>query len=321
MPYIHDLTYKPPYWLKNGHIATIYPYFKRNLPEIKFNRELLITSDEDHFAVDFIRNKNRKIAYLLHGLEGSSESQYILGLSHLLSNNGWAIAVINYRGCGGIDNKKIYSYHSGATEDVHQFVQHSIDNYDAAVMIGFSLGANMMLKYLGENKYPISSKIKTAFAISSPADLSAGSDELNRWDNKGYSLRFLKSLKPKVVKKMELYQGVLDESKFKEIKTIRDFDDFYTGPVHGFKNAEDYYQKCSCNQFIDQITIPTYMINALDDPFIPSRSYPFDIAKDSKLFTLITSNYGGHVGFYIPKKSYCWQEYKILDILKSKEIS
>lgn len=311
MPFISAPEYHPGLFLKSGHLNTLYPYIFRKDPTISYRRIRVDTYDGDFIDLDTLFSDSKKLAILCHGLEGSAHSKYIKYTALLMKENGWDILAINYRGCSGQMNNKLQMYHSGFTEDLHMVVESFEKRYEHIGMVGFSLGGNILMKYLGEDKFPISNKIKGAVGISVPCDLSAGAKQIARWDNYIYEKRFLITLKSKIRIKKELFPEQIDMSKLKKTKSIWDFDEHYTGPIHGFKGAEDYYQKSSCKQFLGKISIPSLIINAKDDPFLPEESYPVEIAKKSEHLSFMMPDYGGHVGFSLSNSRYFWEEIMI----------
>ena len=258
--------------------------------------------------MDRLSCQSRRLAILCHGLEGSSQSKYIIGTGNLLLNNGWDIAAINYRGCSGVINHNPRLYHSGATDDIHEVVSQLGDAYDEIALVGFSLGGNLVLKYAGEGVYPTAKKILCVVAISVPVDLEAGSKQISKKSNLIYEKKFLKSLHLKVKDKSSQYPDLIDPSSMKSVRTIFDFDDVYTSKLHGFKDAKDYYNKSSSKQFLSTIKTPTLIINALDDPFLPKQCYPQNEANQNKWITLLTPKFGGHVGFVSTASPFYWEE-------------
>ncbi len=314
MPIVKDTGYKPHFLLRNGHINTFYPYFFRKRPSIPYIRKRIKTDDGDFFDVDWLlQTKNRRLAILLHGLEGSSSSQYIGGTSLTLSRHAFDIAAINFRSCSGEMNLNPCMYHSGFTKDLHLFVQLHQDHYDEIFICGFSLGGNVAMKYAGDQHYVLSDKIKAITGISVPCDLRAGSIKLRERQNRLYELKFLETLLKKVKKKHEKDPDTIDIQRINDVKSLWDFDDFFTAPLHGFADAEDYYRRCNSKQFLKNISIPALMINAADDTFLPDESYPYEEAtKNQNLFLLVTK-YGGHVGFTTFGTPYYWNETRILE--------
>jgi len=313
MPLI-ETDYTPPFLSKNRHFNTIYSSLFRRIKRIPFKRKRIETSDNDFLDVDLIDNGSKKIVILCHGLEGSSNSKYILATAKLLSKNGYSIAAMNYRFCSGEINRQLITYHSGKTDDLHTVINYVLPNYDAIYLVGFSLGGNLILKYNGDGLFPLSSKIKASVAISVPIDLKGSSISLQKRENKLYNWRFLRTLSKKMYLKHNQFPKELDINPLKTIKNLTDFDEYFTSKINGFKNAQDYYFKASSKQFICNISRPTLLINAKDDPFLSQSCFPINEAKNSLNFYLMIPKYGGHVGF-ISKGDFYWSENQILKFI------
>ena len=319
MPLIEPKSpYKPPLWLRNGHINTFYPYFFRKRIQHKYTRIRYTTPDQDFFDVDWLHvNNSKKIAILIHGLEGSSDSQYIMGTTHALSQNGYNIAAFNFRSCSGEMNIQPALYHSGWTKDLHHLIGMIENDYEELFICGFSLGGNVVMKYISDGIYDMSTKIKAVIGVSVPCDLKAGSIKIKHLKNHFYENKFLETLLAKMKIKQQQFPEVADFSKISKVKTLWDFDEYFTAPIHGFTNAEDYYDKCNSLQFLDNVTLPALIINARDDSFLPSSSYPYKQAESSKNLYLMTPQHGGHVGFTTFGTSYYWVENEILNFFES----
>ncbi len=318
MPHLENSTYAPSLLFKNAHFNTMYRVGFGN-SDANFNRERVELTDGDFVDLDFSSVNSKKITVLIHGLEGSSSSTYIVSLAKVLNENGYDTAAINLRGCSGEPNRLICSYHSGRTQDLHEVIQYIRSNhqYDEINIVGFSLGGNLTLKYVGEDARPY---VNSAIAISVPCDLTASSVALNRFSNKLYLLQFLKTLKQKAFQKLEQFpDSFLSKDKILAVKNFRNFDDLYTAPANGFENADDYYLKSSCKQFIPSIKTNALLINALDDPFLTPECFPITEAKNHKTFHLETPKYGGHVGFvsHLNISKLLWCEHRILSFLKN----
>ncbi len=268
----------------------------------------MTTSDGDFLHVDRLGSQSNRLAILCHGLEGSSLSKYIIGTGSILHQRGWDIAAINYRGCSGTMNKNVRLYHSGATDDIHEVVQQLGTSYDEIALVGFSLGGNLVLKYVGENIYPSVRDVMSIVAISVPVDLEAASRQISKKSNFIYEKKFLKSLRIKVKDKSNQFPELVDLTHINSIKSLFEFDDVYTANLHGFKNAVDYYNKSNSKQFLKDIKVPTLIVNALDDPFLPKPCYPLEEVNKNPWITLLTPKYGGHVGFVSEASTYYWEE-------------
>lgn len=317
MPILKD-TYNTSGLFKNGQFNTIATYILRNAPTFPFKRVRLETPDDDFLDIDTIQNNKRKAVFLFHGLEGSTDSQYMRGAARIFLDHNWDIIATNYRGCSGVMNRYLHSYHSGKTDDVNLIINHFIDAYDQVVLIGFSLGGNLIMKYNGDHQYPLNPKIKATLSISAPIDLYGGVKEIASFKNIIYEKRFLKTLVKKAKEKLQVFDHEVDPLIFRKIKSLFDFDDYFTGPVNGFKGAIDYYSQCNSLQHLSTLRIPALLLNASDDPFLPDSCYPENEAKTNKNLFLLTSKYGGHVGFYTKGKSYYWSEITMLEFSENQ---
>lgn len=298
MPIITASTYRSPKWLIGGHAQTIYPTLRR-VPVIPTVTERIELDDGDFLDLDWVRTGNRKLAILCHGLEGSARSTYMRGMALALKNRGWDILAWNFRDCGREPNRLLSSYHSGKTEDLDQVIQHAIATRqdDRIDLIGFSLGGNLILKYIGERGENIHPILNRAVAFSAPCELACSSHELSKWQNRIYMQRFLKTLRAKIKFKHASFPGSLDIQDIHRIRTFSQFDDRYTAPIHGFDSALDYWTRSSSRQFLVSIRIPTLLVNAANDPFLGPGCYPYQEAGDHAHFHLEVPSQGGHVGF------------------------
>lgn len=284
---------------RNGHFNTMYrPLFMKDT--IRYDRKRIETWDNDFFDLDFSIVGSNTIILLIHGLEGSSESNYIVSSANFFNGYGVDTVSFNLRGCSGEDNKLLGTYHSGKTEDVDFVVNHLIDEYDYEhiIIVGFSLGGNMTLKYFGEQGNSISSQIKGGIAVSVPIDLVTSQAEMNKMKNKVYMEVFLKSIKNKVLEKLHKFPDFqIDKDKLFKATKFKHIEYLYTAPVFGFKSPEDYWVRASSKPYIPNIKVPTLLISSKDDSFLSKECYPFDEAHNSEYFFFEAPNYGGHVGF------------------------
>lgn len=317
MPAKHIRDYQRPPFLFNQHLETIYPAIFRKVTGITTpTKEKLQTPDKDFLEIDFYQNNNNRLLILQHGLEGDSTRPYMLGMVRAFLHERYDVCTWNFRGCGEELNIQPYFYHSGATDDLAVVVDHFKDQYDDITLIGFSLGGNLTLKYLGETTRP--SQIKRAVVFSVPLDLSGGSDTLSSSNCYVYERRFLTMLSDKIRRKAEIMPDKLDASLLSKVKTVRDFDDYYTGPLHGYKDAEDYYQQCSSMYFLEGIKVPTLIVNALNDPFLSKESLDHGLATHLKNVSFETTTTGGHVGFTrINKQGIYWSESRALNFCRN----
>jgi len=316
MPIIES-TYKPPFWAKKSFVSTVFSGLARSVNGVEQTRERIELTDGDFIDVDwsYAENPSDKVIILLHGLEGNAQRPYITGTAKLFNANGIDACAVNFRGCSGEPNRLFRSYHSGATEDLEAVINHILeqDKYSEIYIKGISLGANMALKYAGErNNLP--KELKGIIAVSSPCYLKGSCDALISLKNRHYAIRFLAHLKDKLKPKLEQFPQDISITDFNAIKTLVDFDEVYTSKAHGFKNALDYYEQASSLQYLPSITIPTLVINALNDSFLSAECYPVKEAKQNPNLYLEMPKYGGHVGF-IDKKNIYYNERRALDFV------
>ncbi|MCB1319062.1 MAG: alpha/beta fold hydrolase [Leptospiraceae bacterium] len=301
MPVLAKSTYQRPGFFRGGHWQTIYSPVFRRVAGVAFLRERLVTPDDDFLDLDWIRTKpaNQRLVILCHGLEGSSDSVYIRGMSRAFMQEGRDVLAWNYRGCSGEPNRKAFSYHSGATYDLETVVAYvvALKQYTDIALVGFSLGGNLILKYLGEPGNPMKKHIRRAAVFSVPCDLKACAEKLAWPENRLYNWRFITELSAKLRDKKKLFPDEIDLKPLKQVRNLRDFDDAYTAPLHGFKDALDYWTRCSSNQFISGIRVPTLLVNARNDPFLTPRCLPFREAASNDRVIFESPQEGGHVGF------------------------
>ncbi len=310
MPLLNS-PYQAKGWFKNGHFSTIYSAKIRRAPMIEFQRERLSLDDGDFLDLDwaFTQDKNtnqaRSVVILLHGLEGNAHRSYMRGQAATLLEQGFDVCGMNFRGCSGADNLKLQSYNAGKTEDLDQVVQHivTLNRYRRIYAVGFSLGGSLLLNYLGAKK-GYYRQIYTAAAVSTPLDLNASIERLAHWDNRAYQWVFLSTLKVKYRQKQRAFPMDLSIDAPRAMTSLKDFDNLYTAPVHGYLNAEDYYQKNSPINTLGTIEQPVLLLNALNDSFLSEACLPTALAQSSKNIYLETPKYGGHVGFYVPSGPY-----------------
>ncbi len=296
MPIIQNNNYLRPTWLFNRHLETIYPAIFRKVVVEKPVRERITTIDGDFLDLDWYKKGSTKLVILSHGLEGNSSRSYILGMSKIFLENGFDVLTWNYRGCGDEMNHKPIFYHSGATYDLSSVINHAEEFYHEVHLVGFSLGGNLILKYLGENENNLK-KVKKGVAISVPLHLSSSSKKISSLENTFYSKRFLKTLKEKVIRKSKAHPNEIPVQMLNNIKSLTDFDDYLTGPLHGFSDAEEYYEINSSLYFLERIKAPTLVLNALNDPFLSDLCFPTELARKlEKVYFEFPKN-GGHVGF------------------------
>lgn len=300
MPLIEHPSYQPPFGISNGHVQTIYPTLFRAQPQVNYERERIGTPDNDFLDLDWLREgQSSKCVILTHGLESSSSSKYVSGMARAFQQNGWHALAWNLRGCSGEHNTKLTSYHSGSTDDLTTVIQHveAMKRYTDIALVGFSLGGNITLKYIGDLGTAAPPLIKAAVAFSVATDLESSATRLERLENRIYMRRFLKTLCQKVRHKLQQFPGQLSADGLEAMRTFREFDGAYTAPLNGFASAHDYWARCSCGPVLTDIALPTLLVNAENDPFLSPECYPIETARNQPNLHLEIPKSGGHMGF------------------------
>jgi len=312
------LSYSRPFFFFNEHVETIFPSLLRTVSLEPYQRERIATPDDDFLDLDWLTQGSSNLIIISHGLEGNTQRAYIKGMARAGYTHGFDILAWNYRGCSQEMNKAIRFYHSGATDDLSTVIEHahSLGRYNQIYLVGFSLGGNLTLKYLGE-KRPRPDSLKKSITFSVPMDLHSSCEKISKPSNWIYSQRFLKSLRKKVIDKSKIISG-LDVRGLASIKTLREFDDHFTGPIHGFKDALDYYHQCSAIRVLQQISIPSLIISAANDPFLSPECYPHQLVMNHAKVSFESPVYGGHVGFtQFNKNGLYWSEQRAIDFFKN----
>jgi len=318
LPIVSESRYRPPTLFSNAHVQTIFPSVFRTVRGVAYQRERVDTPDGDFLDLDLARVGSDRVAVLLHGLEGDSHRAYMLGMVRALNRSGWDAVSMNFRGCGGECNRKLRFYHSGETEDLQTVISHVVarPEYRQAALIGFSIGGNMVLKYLGERGPNVHPLITRAVALSAPCDLASSAIKLALPANRLYIKRFLRMLRDKIRMKMRLMPESITDEGYETIKSFKEFDDRYTSRIFGFRDAEDYWEKASSRPYLSRITVPTLLISSADDPFLAEPCYPFEEARESASLFLEVPAQGGHVGFVsFNHKGEYWSESRAIAFL------
>jgi hypothetical protein len=290
--------YAAPRWLRGPHLQTIYPALLPH-PALAYRREHWDTPDGDRVATDWIDGaKDAPLFVLFHGLEGSSRSHYARAIMHAVAARGWNGVVYHFRGCGGLPNRLPRAYHSGDTAELDWVLPRLKARFAQSPVYaaGVSLGGNVLLKWLGERDSTAPAVVAGAAAVSAPLDLMAAGDALDGGFNRLYVRVFLASLKPKVLQMLERHPQLCDRHRLLRARTMREFDDVFTAPVHGFRDTDDYWTRASSKPWLARITVPTLVLNARNDPFLPAFALPRP-GQSAPHVTLDFPAEGGHVGF------------------------
>lgn len=311
-----DSGFKPAWWLPSPHLQTLWPVFFRPRRPPELSSERLELGDGDFIDLCWSRAAGRPVVLVLHGLEGSVHSHYAGNLMLALEQAGFRPVLMHFRGCSGEPNRLPRSYHSGDTADLARVVDHVNRVTDGAVRaaVGFSLGGNVLLKWLGQagDACPL----RSAAAVSVPFRLADAANRLGRGLSRLYEAHLVGKLKQSYLRKFRTVASPLDVD-IAGLKNFWEFDDKVTAPLHGFRGVDHYYGESSCRQYLSGIRVPTRIIHASDDPFMFAETVP-EQAELSDCVELLLARQGGHVGFVsgvAPWKAEYWYEGKIVEFL------
>jgi len=321
-----EYIYRPAWWVPEGHSQTLWGKFFRRRPLLPVDLERWETPDGDFVEVYRLRAPaGRPRLLFLHGLEGTIRSHYVAGFFGEAIRRQWAADLMLFRGCGAEPNRLPRFYHSGETGDLAFAVDRirAEQPRSAIVLAGVSLGGNVLLKFLGERGDDLPSEIRAAAAISVPFDLERGARKLSRGFARIYDRHFVRTLRQKARAKLERYPGLFNAAALERASGIYDFDDVVTAPVHGFASAHDYYSRSSAIRWIDRITVPTLLLSAVDDPFLPAAVLDDvrAVANRNPHLTVEFTPRGGHVGFvagHLPWRPFYYGEWRACEFLESR---
>lgn len=320
MPVVQSAYAGPPRYLYNAHLQTIIPSLTRKVPGVVYERERLTLSDGDFVDLDWVDGGNRRLVVLTHGLEGDSQRHYIRGTARLFAQAGYDVLAWNCRSCSGEMNRAFRLYNHGEIGDFGEVITHALRTkpYEEVVLIGYSMGGNITFKYLGVHGHEAPDVIRRAVAVSAPTDLLASAKLLDLPSNRFYRNRFMRKLTAKISQKAALYPGRLDMSRLKDVKVWEDFDNFFSAPVNGYRDAHDFYQQASAVHYMPGIQIPVLLLNAQNDPILSPECSPVWLAQKRSTIYLEVSALGGHVGFLQPRDSFTYAERRALAFASEK---
>jgi predicted alpha/beta-fold hydrolase len=292
------------WWLPGGHAQTIWPaLFSRSADGAppRYRRERWTAPDGDFVDVDFLDEGapgDAPLLVLFHGLEGSSRSGYALAFACVARRAGWRYAVPHFRGCSGELNLAPRAYHCGDHEEIAWILaRFAAQGGGPVAAVGVSLGGNMLLRWAEEAGFGAARLARAVAAVCSPLDLTAGGHAISRgFGRQVYTRMFLRTMKPKALAKLRQHPGLFDEARLLAARDLYEFDDVFTGPLHGFRGADDYWLRASAKPHLRDIRIPALVLNSRNDPFVPVRSLPV-ASEVSRHVTLWQPEHGGHVGF------------------------
>jgi predicted alpha/beta-fold hydrolase len=293
--------YRGPAWLRGGHAQTIWPYLLPR-PAVRFRRERVETPDGDFWDFDWVdaaEDARAPLIALFHGLEGSSDSHYARALMALLAERGLRGVVAHYRGCSGEANRLPRAYHSGDHEELEAMlgaIRGRIPAPTPIYAVGVSVGGSVLINWLGRRKGAAARTVAAAAAVSTPLDLEAAGIAIAKGLNRIYTRNFLGTLKPKSLAMARRFPGLLDDARIRRARTLRAFDDAVTSLLHGFVDATDYWRRASSKPWLATVAVPTLVLNAKNDPFVPRETLPRseEVSRD---VLLVQPEHGGHAGF------------------------
>ncbi len=323
-PRLVEVSFQPAWWCSGAHAQTIYAHLFRPHPKLVYERKRLETPDGDFLDLDFLPGrKDAPLVLVLAGLEGHSRSKYVRSFLGELQKIGWRACAMNYRGCSGEVNRVPGTYHSGKTDDVDLVVNAiSMMEYPRKIyVVGYSIGGNMMLKWLGEQGSRVREKVERALAVSVTYDLERSVGLMDRsFNQEVYTRKLLTQLKFKAFQKLAKFPKIFNPWKVWFTSTFKEFDEEVTAKLNGFKSAKDYWTRSSCLSFLPEIRVPTGLIHAEDDPFFPGQFFPHDVVRLSEYLETIWAYHGGHMGFVTGSLFHMepWMEHTMIKYLRSK---
>ncbi len=321
-------SFKPAWWLRNPHLQTLWAALLRPKIKLSIRSERLELADGDFLDLAWVGGGSGPRVLILHGLNGSIGSPYARGILQAINNRGWRGVFMHFRGCSGEPNRLAQSYHSGETRDLQAVITELIHREPNSPLfaIGYSLGGNVLLKWLGEiGESGIENPLKAAVAVSIPFELAKTAEHLKTGFSRLYQWHLLRELSAYHHRKFKDLPkpSAINDVDVTQLKTFWEFDNAITAPLHGFKNADDYYEKSSSRQYLAKIKTPTLILHARNDPFTTLNALP-EVHEVSKHVSLELSEDGGHVGFVsgkYPWKPIYWLEERIMDYLESYSCS
>ncbi|HEU4628751.1 MAG TPA: hydrolase [Gemmatimonadaceae bacterium] len=313
----------PAWWIPGPHAQTLWGKLFRRVPSLPLRHERWDTPDGDFVDLHRLETPGATTRLvLLHGLEGGTQSHYVHGTLDQARRRGWHADLLVFRSCGPEPNRARRFYHSGETEDLSLVVDRLVAERprEALVLAGVSLGGNVLLKYLGERGDAVPAAVRAAAAVSVPFDLGRGSRHISRGFSRVYERHFLRTLRRKALAKLTHYPDLYDPRRLATVRTMLDFDDVVTAPVHGFASADDYYERSSALRFLHAVRRPTLLLSAVDDPFLPAAVLDEvrRVAAGNRCLEIEFPPHGGHAGFIagrVPWRPLYYAEWRIVDFL------
>ncbi|MBV9986774.1 MAG: alpha/beta fold hydrolase [Chitinophagaceae bacterium] len=322
MPILPEPSYRASRWQFNGHMQTIWPSIFRRVNFHYKRRERLELPDGDFVDLDwkFASAARKKLLVITHGLEGDSGRHYVKGMAKLFSENGYDVLGWNCRSCSGELNRLLRFYHHGDAGDLRLVIDHALQQhgYEELILAGFSMGGSLTLRLAGEDPDNLPRQVKKLIGFSVPCSLLSSVEALALPENSIYQRRFLRKLGKKIRGKEKSFPGLISAANYADIRHFVEFDNRYTAPLHGFKDAFDFYEKASVKPLLGQIRIPALIVQAQNDPFLGKECYPFNEAMNNANLFLEIPRHGGHCGFMLPGSEYTWAELRALQFARGQ---
>ena len=308
MPIVEPSSYNPPFFLSNKHLQTVFPSYFRKCETVDYEREEYMAPDGMPILLDWSRRGSKKLMIINHGLCGYTQRHYVLSTVRAFNSIGWDCLAWNYRGTGRTHTDSLQFTNNGSTEQVRWVTERALaeHGYSKVAFCGFSMGGNICMNYLCKEAETLPGQIIGAVFIGATIDLMASAMKKKSFMVRIYEKHFVKMLDRMIVEKHGEFPDKLDIDGIENVTTMRQFDDRFTAPIHGYKDAFDYWEKTSACRWLHKLNVPVLIANPLDDPFLHGMDYPFEEAKKSRFLYLETPKHGGHCGFITPGKTNEW---------------
>ena len=322
---INALDRLAPWWLPGGHAQTIWPAYATRIAVgvPPYQRERWITPDLDFVDVDWVHSTSplSPLLVLFHGLEGNSQSHYALAFARSAQARGWAYAVPHFRGCSGEINRAPRAYHSGDFEEIGWILSEIARRHKGPIVaVGVSMGGNALLRWAQEMGMGAAATVRAVASIGVPLDLAAAGRALSRGINRRlYTPMFLRSMKPRAMRKLAQFPGLFDAEALRRASDLHAFDNVFTAPLHGFKNTDDYWRRASAAPHMQRLQLPSLVVNAENDPFVPAHSLPSasELKRNANIETWRT-RHGGHIGYWQGTPAATHLSETVVDWLKTR---
>ena len=318
MPLIYESSYsKRPFPLYNSYLETLIPYFTTKVCQVAYTRERLELEDGDFLDLDWAKSGSSNLVIISHGFEGNSKDHFIEKTCTHLLGLGYDVLVWHYRSCSGELNRLPRFYHHGDIDDLAKVIRHAVQlGYSDISLVGFSMGGNLVINYLGHAQTKTS--VNRAIAFSTPLDLEKSNQRLNRGFNRVIQKNFFEKFRKKVRSKTRQFPDLIAQDVLESCKNLAELVETVVLPLSGFRSIRDYYRQWSSLQFLNSISVPMLLVNAQNDPLLSSACFPASIGQASDYVFLETPRYGGHMGFTQRKNGDLWYVWRIAEFLRTR---